>query len=131
VKSSSVNVKLWISSDTDSLEGVTEALGVRPTKTTTKGEARKSGRGVYADNVWSLETGHLTDVEIDAGLDKLFSVVEKHASYLRSLSDDGVYLGIHASIRMGESHMGFTLSNERLKLLAFAGFLFDVDHCDP
>jgi len=131
VQTSSVNVKIWISSDTVPLDGVTEALGVNPTKTLTKGAARRSGRGVYAENVWSLETGHLADGEVDGGLDKLFSLIEGHSSYFRSLSDKGVYLGMHASIRVAESHVGFTLPNERLQLLASTGFLFDVDHCDP
>ena len=68
---------------------------------------------------------------VDASVETLFALIEEHEDYLKSLSEDGVYLGLHVNVRVRDSHLGFTIDRERLKLLARVGFLFDLDSCDP
>lgn len=114
----SIQLSLTIMSDTLPPHELSARIGAQPTSSQTKGESRTQLATPYKRNVWTLEFGETSDVELKTLKQRCFDFISLHQaglSQLTSQADVEAFLTFY--VRTGGYHVGMELEIEEMKHL--------------
>lgn len=109
-------------------EAITRLMGLRPTHSHRRGDARPSGLPTpYSQGVWHLQSDIGSQASLEEHLEWVISRLAEREAVLREISLLGLEVDLFVGVLADDSNVGFSVSPKPLAEFARLGVALDFD----